>query len=785
MTKETAVALKNHYAEKLGVAKAQLTQKVSSGTGYVCKFVSKYRKSLAAFMVGFTIFYNRKYIADLFGFRSTYKSEDSSDFKLDSQFNETIKEYETTCQSLNTASLIPTTHDTLWNVKIPNGMPTYTGDLDSFSKMIYANVKRIRFRFDDTLRYSYILALKGNMCLINTHAIPKGDNLEVEVSSTGYFAANEKVRKTLLDRRYIYRVSDDVSLILLSSCQFRDITPHIQSGKSKFTAAQGMIGGDRVSIENHPMIHCAAKTGEYDVNHVYSYKWPKHAPGQCGLPLLAQVGSGCVIVSIHGAGDKSNSDSFGCAIDMRDIQPIFDRIEKETVFKTYPAQNACIDVEDPISKSAVRHISLTGMDYYGKLPGSTIMPEKSSLRRLVPALPLLQSFYTNFGFVPPERFVPPIFKTRESKGKYINIYNNVLTKISRDRAPLKEKILDKVCDRFVDYVVKGLKEVGITDIKPYTMQTAINGDPNLPAFRRVNTSTAAGYSWKSPKGLHLPVTTDDGKVLTREATHELKAKVAHLMSEFAAHRSVHCISTLSPKDEPRLSSKVDVGKIRLFGIQPIEHVVHRRMFLGRLFSLMAEHMDIFSVGIGIDMTRYSKRIYEKLLQYILEFDFGSYDCTLPFDIKKCTAKAIMKILKALGYNEEALDQVNGSLLCWLFPVISVCLDLFCAPGFQVSGEFGTAETNSICTLFLLMYFWYDRIAKKDQDFFDYVSGRTYGDDVLASIVAQFIKEFNQKTFSKYCLDVFGMECTTSKKGEVEEDFTKKEDMTFLKRKFVF
>jgi hypothetical protein len=73
----------------------------------------------------------------------------------------------------------------------------------------------------------------------------------------------------------------------------------------------------------------------------------------------------------------------------------------------------------------------------------------------------------------------------------------------------------------------------------------------------------------------------------------------------------------------------------------------------------------------------------------------------------------------------------------------------------------------------------------DLDFFEHNTPCLYGDDVLNGVSDYAAEYFNNIVYAKLCKDVYLMEYTTGAKEIVNEPFIPRQDMSFLKRKFVY
>jgi len=168
----------------------------------------------------------------------------------------------------------------------------------------------------------------------------------------------------------------------------------------------------------------------------------------------------------------------------------------------------------------------------------------------------------------------------------------------------------------------------------------------------------------------------------------------------------------------------------------------------------------------------------------MEGDYKGFDCHMPFEIGWAAATLISNIMGEMGYSPTAKRALENLLCDELFPYLEVLQDLFCAPGFQPSGKYGTAENNTLRGLIMLIYAWFN-IVGEDIDPFDHIEPMIFGDDLLCSVSDDFIGAFNNVTYANFCSEYYGMTYTAANKGSELTEYLMWEEVTFLKRCFKY
>jgi len=167
----------------------------------------------------------------------------------------------------------------------------------------------------------------------------------------------------------------------------------------------------------------------------------------------------------------------------------------------------------------------------------------------------------------------------------------------------------------------------------------------------------------------------------------------------------------------------------------------------------------------------------------MEGDYGGFDTSMPYDIGLMANTIVYNVVKAFGYNSEALKIVQGILSENLNPLIVLGKTVFRAPAFQPSGKYATAEDNSLRGLVMLVYAWFKLNCDSFGEFFDFVLPRIYGDDVLAAVKPQVTAYFNNIEYERICRVVYGLEYTNAQKTKDMSPFVTLDTCSFLKREF--
>jgi hypothetical protein len=703
-------------------------------------------------------------------------SESQSKFKYYSDYDISIQSKETRMGASDEYARVPIKGTQLWNEITSTEIPKFTMPSLNLFRSISRNVKKAAiYPCTDS---TYILGVCKSYALISSHALPRGsDTFVVKI----FYGANEdNIRFANIGEKDVFYLGNDVSLIRLFPCDFRDITQHIRS-ESMPKIARGSLGTYQVEARYSKckLPVTDAIWGNYDISPFFYYTLENHRKGLCGIPLILDIGKGSQICGLHIAGGGADdSMAYATTIDKEKLLEGIKEFDCDpAVLPSFDSPAITQSLEFPNVKSLVNYESIGPLEYYGKIPGPVLINKESSVVKTPIYNSVKSKFEEEFG--PVKRFAPPLMKPRGSGDNYVSPYNIGFRDFSQPRHILNQELLGRVVDQLVDRFSKSLP-----DLAPLSMMDAINGIDSDPFIRGINCSTSPGFGWEGHKTKRDLMYEYYGKY---EPLPDLRKSIISILESYEKGERTANTYKVQLKDEPREYTKALCGKTRLFYMSSLDNLIVDRMFLSPFYTSMVYQSELFCTAVGINMYDGADRIFNSLRSFstlIMEGDYSGYDKKMPFDIARASNTIKYRVLKNCGYNDEALRYLGGCLNDDLFPFIDLCKDYFCVPGLQPSGKYGTAEDNSLKGLILLMYAFYSIPELQDLDFFDYVLPVTYGDDMLAAVKEEISHLFNNVVYQERCLTLYGMGFTSAAKSSQMEKFLSIDDISFLKRNFV-
>jgi hypothetical protein len=322
------------------------------------------------------------------------------------------------------------------------------------------------------------------------------------------------------------------------------------------------------------------------------------------------------------------------------------------------------------------------------------------------------------------------------------------------------------------------------------MVAGIDGEQFMPSIKR---STSAGW----PFSLFY----SHGKKELISDTFEIKSILKEMVdkriesAKKGERTATVWVDTL--KDERRPFAKVDAGKTRVFAAGPVDYTLaFRKYFLGFAASMCDGRIDN---EISVGTNPYSldwERTKVKILQHgnhVIAGDFSNYDGTLQIHLLELICDLIN------DWYDDGEENALVRKTLWREIVNSIHLKpnpgktggiLYQWTHSQPSGCPITAILNSVYNSLSVRYVWL-LLAKKYQPekanmiaFHQHVSLVSYGDDNVLGVAAMEVPWFNQINISE-AYTTFGMTYTDEAKSGKLVNFRKIEDVSYLKRAFVY
>jgi hypothetical protein len=677
----------------------------------------------------------------------------------------------------------------LWNTREINVKDvSHKGTLEELALSMSRSIRKVLVVQKNRTIKTHILGVKSNLALINTHAIKCDGDITIRVCSMDNFDSSQITNDSILDPDRIVHLNNDVSMISLSSMQFKDKVHHFTDGILDKLKYKGYFIDETLEVNKiNQNVLISDTNGNFELNQLLRYRYPDHYPGACGQPLYIYDGNGVTIAGFHTAAKDGDEFGYATIFSRAEIVKAIATLEEKSLFALNSESEHIMELLPASRKSMMNFIPLHGIEYLGRVPGDILTNKKSNLIK-DPSAPSIRKAFVDKGFEITKEFGIPKMKPETIDGVYINPVNIGISPMAVQKGKLDHRIVKKAVKAYVDHVYEGLKARGVPDLSPLNFHTAINGDPLDPYLKRINVQTAAGFGFKGKKKNFLPIISDDENGLVRGMTPELQARVEEIFECYRNGKTAGRVISACLKDEAREVAKCKSGRTRLFYCSPLDVIIVSRVLTSSIYTLMVQHSDLFGGALGIDMHRDSHDLIMKKIMWSLfhmEGDFKYYDVSMCFDISWAVAAFTYELAKKMGYSDDALLMLRGYLSDTLFSHVEAYNDVWKVPGIQTSGGNSTAETNTARTNLMKQIFWFTLEISRRLDFFKCVKSDDFGDDLNSSVKQEAIGQFNNVTFQKFCKEHLGMTFTSSLKTDEMKEYLYIEECTFLKRNFVY
>lgn len=324
----------------------------------------------------------------------------------------------------------------------------------------------------------------------------------------------------------------------------------------------------------------------------------------------------------------------------------------------------------------------------------------------------------------------------------------------------------------VDFAEKVL-DLLIPEFSPLPMVEVIKGNDKLA---KLNPDSSNGYGFE--KGKEVYVDYERG-VLTERGEKEYQEFLDKILSYNLKVPDI--VSVESLKDELRNVDKILPRSFRVCGLYL--QILTKTVF-GQLVEKTIEQRDFSGITIGINPHKEWPKIFEDInTAYKWAGDIKSWDGAMLPQVQHMLYKIYRRKFKG---NSVYLDFIFLNLI---FNTVMVNDDVYVTTHSMPSGIFLTMLMNChVNRAYTAM--WYHRYAPSNmrnnpvnciRDVRDYV----HGDDKLNVLKNKSLKNVLNAVTMKEFFQSIGMDFTDSSKNPITKPFQGMEEITFLKRSFVW
>ena len=237
------------------------------------------------------------------------------------------------------------------------------------------------------------------------------------------------------------------------------------------------------------------------------------------------------------------------------------------------------------------------------------------------------------------------------------------------------------------------------------------------------------------------------------------------------------------KDELRVETKVD--KPRSFRVCRLPIILWTKKILGHLFAQVNKNRNFNQIFIGVNPYKDWSKIFERMenMYWLFDGDIGTFDGKQAAQVQDMV-NDIVKLRYRGNYPKLLAFLLEIIVRSWILVRNKLYLSTHSMP----SGSWLTALFNSFynrsysaCSIARQAY-----IANREPvvSWFHEILDGVAGDDKLCGSPANLKDLFNALTLKEF-FESIGMEFTTGTKQEIKEPYTPRDEISFLKRTFVY
>jgi len=528
--------------------------------------------------------------------------------------------------------------------------------------------------------------------------------------------------------------------------------------------------------------------------------------GDCGSVLILETSSGPAIAGLHVLGGKQTTAGQAAVAVSVDREWIVSAKEALTTSIGKILQSLCSDIPyvppmlvddgphcmsaqgypmnygDVHPKSSATFITSGTFDVHGSLLGF-----RSSHKSQVEDTPM-RAYWERYGIT--TNVVKPDLKHWAPEYR-------ALSSISKKNAMIDQDILDICTADYIDTVFSRLPPGEIEKLVFLDRYTAINGAPGVVYCDPMKKNTSAGSPWCRVKSdLLIEITPRPGHVVAYDVPQEVHERIDRIQDAYMSGCRARPLYKAQKKDMALSQEKIDQGKVRVFTGVPLDASILMRQFLLSFIMLVQRNRLAFEMGVGTncyssewgDILRYLEDVEDSnVVRTVRKIagDYKEFDTSFSPEFILAYHRIIYAFYAKAGIPHEQLKIIAGIATDTSFAFVDWFGTLITCLGFQPSGTNITVVGNGMGNSTAMRICYYVLSPYKCIATFRYnVHLITYGDDNAAGVSEAVAEWYTQDKIAEV-MPTLGFVYTDALKSDTISAFTPTDQMTFLKRSWVW
>jgi hypothetical protein len=504
---------------------------------------------------------------------------------------------------------------------------------------------------------------------------------------------------------------------------------------------------------------------------------------KCSTPVVAKVNGGSFLVGLVSAGIDA---SLCCSPISREWLDVMMQRDSFPFVEEAVVMLNGFESPGPLSiNSDLRNVSSPYLNYVGTMVGPN-NSFHSTLRKT--------RFYSEIE----GKFKVPYGIPKKLKNVVDGVYYSALTQTCKNvnlSCNVVTSEMNEVVRHYVNsaFPIQFLKDKKIK-LSPISLSEAIFGCPEL-GIDRINFKTSCGPHLKTvgiKNKYDMFSVIDDTETGVTTYLYELKEDVTNKIADIDAFVSKNVCFVpevdMVAKDEVRPQEKLDVAKVRLFSVLCAAYNLYGRMLLMPIIQYLMQYPNLSECCGTMNAGSHEWNDLGQTMNSgpewkVIDMDFSSFDWSHWARLFEMVAMAFKFGALRLGYTVEEANKCYIFIISFKWQLARFMMDIFLKYKGMPSGVIMTLIMNSIINSFL-MRIAYLRLVGPLDTFLEKVKTRNVGDDNFSAILDTIIDKYNMVTIAKVFFDL-GYIATPAKKGNVIQRYIRFEDITFLKRTFLW
>jgi len=495
--------------------------------------------------------------------------------------------------------------------------------------------------------------------------------------------------------------------------------------------------------------------------------------GECGSPLFMDTGFGPIVVGFHFMYKVSTGVCYSTKIVEEDFTSILAndvQIQCTKIEVPFQLQKANISFCDFHKEGALM--------YHGDISQSAVKGKTRVKKTSIADYVFSQTDFEDFHFED-DFSEPSMHRWRPQQ--------RALTEYLSPAFGLNEVIVANCAAVLLNDILTHLPKSEMSLIHPVNIDVAVNGLPGVAYVDGIQRGTSMGWPFHTTKRKYLHKLDDVKWADGVRFCPEIEARIQKVIDMYCSGLRIHAVFSANLKDEVVSKKKRRIDKTRVFFSCPTEFLIVVRMtFLG-FTRVVQRNWKTFHCVIGINcFSSQWHELYQELTKFgvdhMIAGDFAGFDKKFSIAFQRWAFWIIKQICIESGNFTATHIQVMECIEADLTnPTVNWFGMIITLLGGEVSGHQLTTVFNCFCCVLYIMYCYAQKYPVSG--FFENVVIFSLGDDHVVGVRETHL-EFNH-TQIQSVLESAGVGYTMAEKERASQPFIHMNEVTFLKRKFIF